>query len=270
MASSLNLNCASNLWGSPKGKGMLSLRAASSGSSQFMESKSGNYPSLVLDHKGRRDWSSRATNNFSDNGKSICTSRGLRWWEKDLKPNMIEMHSAKQVVDYLLGAGDKLVIVDFWSPGCGGCKALHPKICQLAEQNPDAIFLSVNYEQLNVMCGCLNVHVLPFFRFYRGSEGRLCSFSCTVATIKKFKDALVRYGSDRCSLGPTKGLEKSELEKLIVAGQLSSNYAPPQPSIKEEKAGDLLLRSLDLAVSGVLNKADSTLPLELEEEGVLL
>jgi len=33
------------------------------------------------------------------------------------------------------------------------------------------------------MCYSLNVHVLPFFRFYRGAHGRLCSFSCTNATV---------------------------------------------------------------------------------------
>ncbi|XVF16641.1 hypothetical protein REPUB_Repub10bG0049900 [Reevesia pubescens] len=38
---------------------------------------------------------------------------------------------------------DKLVIVDFFSPGCGGCKALHPKICQFAEMNPYVQFLQV-------------------------------------------------------------------------------------------------------------------------------
>ena len=31
-------------------------------------------------------------------------------------------------MDSLLNAGDRLVIVDFYSPGCGGCKALHPKV----------------------------------------------------------------------------------------------------------------------------------------------
>lgn len=41
---------------------------------------------------------------------------------------MIEINSAQEFVDYLSNSGDKLVIVDFYSPGCGGCKALHPKV----------------------------------------------------------------------------------------------------------------------------------------------
>lgn len=49
--------------------------------------------------------------------------------------------------------------------------------------NPDVQFLQVNYEDHKSMCYSLNVHVLPFFRFYRGAEGRVCSFSCTNATV---------------------------------------------------------------------------------------
>lgn len=41
---------------------------------------------------------------------------------------MIEIRSAQQLVDTLSNAGDRLVIVDFYSPGCGGCKSLHPKV----------------------------------------------------------------------------------------------------------------------------------------------
>lgn len=58
------------------------------------------------------------------------------------------------------------------------------QICQFAEMNPDAVFLQVNYETHKSMCYSLNVHVLPFFRFYRGAQGRLCSFSCTNATVR--------------------------------------------------------------------------------------
>ncbi|XWS42653.1 hypothetical protein CRYUN_Cryun16bG0032200 [Craigia yunnanensis] len=152
--------------------------------------------------------------------------RSQRWWEKGLQPNMKEVTSAQDLVDSLLNAGDKLVIVDFFSPGCGGCRALHPKICQLAEMDPDVQFLQVNYEEHKSMCYSLNVHVLPFFRFYRGAHGRLCSFSCTNATIKKFKDALAKHTPDRCSLGPTKGLEEKELLALAANKDLSFNYTP--------------------------------------------
>ena len=59
---------------------------------------------------------------------SICNSRAMRWWEKALKPNIIDINSSQELVDSLLIAGDKLVIVDFYSPGCGGCITLNPKV----------------------------------------------------------------------------------------------------------------------------------------------
>jgi len=176
---------------------------------------------------------------------AIFAQTGLRigkvqkWWDKGLQPNMKEVTSTQDLVDSLLNAGDKLVVLDFFSPGCGGCKALHPKICQFAEMNPDVQFLQVNYEAHKSMCYSLNVHVLPFFRFYRGAHGRLCSFSCTNATIKKFKDALAKHTPDRCSLEPTKGLEEKELLALSANRDLSFNYTPkpvhpvPVPVLEE-------------------------------------
>lgn len=41
---------------------------------------------------------------------------------------MKEITGAEDLVESLSRAGDKLVVVDFFSPGCGGCKALHPKV----------------------------------------------------------------------------------------------------------------------------------------------
>ncbi|XP_022155913.1 thioredoxin-like 1-1, chloroplastic [Momordica charantia] len=164
--------------------------------------------------------------------------KAQKWWEKGLQPNMKEVTGAHDLVESLLNAGDKLVIVDFFSPGCGGCKALHPKICQFAEMNPDVQFLQVNYEEHKSMCYSLGVHVLPFFRFYRGAHGRLCSFSCTNVTIKKFKDALAKHNTDRCSIGPTKGLEEKELVALAVNKELSFSYTP-KPA--EEVPGTVLV-----------------------------
>ncbi|PSR95796.1 Thioredoxin-like [Actinidia chinensis var. chinensis] len=231
----------------PKSKGVL--RNYPIHSLQFTESHSKDFlgkPNLVEDHKVWRDCNPKAPANFSIKAQSsICVSRAMRWWEKTLKPNMIEINSSQELVDSLLIAGDRLAIVDFYSPGCGGCKALHPKICQLAESNPDAVFLKVNYEDLKKMCHSLHIHVLPFFRFYRGSEGRLCSFSCTNATIKKFKDALAKHGTERCHLGPAKGLDESELLTLASIGEIST-INMPLSTTREAKMEDLVLKNIDL------------------------
>ncbi|XP_006658147.1 thioredoxin-like 1-1, chloroplastic [Oryza brachyantha] len=159
---------------------------------------------------------------------NLTIGKAMRWWERGLQPNMREIESAQDLADSLLNARDKLVVVDFFSPGCGGCRALHPKIAQLAEKNPEVLFLQVNYEKLKSMCYSLHVHVLPFFRFYRGAQGRVSSFSCTNATIKKFKDALAKHGPDRCSLGPAKGLEESELMALAANRDLNFTYSQKQ------------------------------------------
>ncbi|XP_074320088.1 thioredoxin-like 1-1, chloroplastic [Silene latifolia] len=188
-------------------------------------------------------WSYKRGKSQSIDAKmGLSIGKAQKWWEKGLQPNMKEITYAEELVSSLLKAGDQLVVVDFFSPGCGGCKALHPKVCQLAQMNPDVQFLHVNYEEHKSMCYSLNVHVLPFFRFYRGSEGRVCSFSCTNATIKKFKDALAKYSAPRCSLGPPKGLEEKELLALAANKDLSLTYTPkpvnrePNPVYQEAEA----------------------------------
>ncbi|XP_052175872.1 thioredoxin-like 1-1, chloroplastic [Diospyros lotus] len=215
---------------SPRLVRKVSLRSLSL-SSSFSSSASGFHGRRFLGLQGELE-SNRKTgpssSSFSINSQLISgvIGKSLKWWEKGLQPNMREVKGAQELVDSLLNAGDKLVVVDFFSPGCGGCRALHPKICQLAEMNPDVQFLQVNYEEHKSMCYTLNVHVLPFFRFYRGAHGRLCSFSCTNATIKKFKDALAKHSPDRCSLAPIKGLEEKELLALAANKDLSFTYTP--------------------------------------------
>jgi len=191
--------------------------------------------------------------------------KAQKWWEKGLQPNMKEIEGAGDLVESLLNAGDKLVVVEFFSPGCGGCKALHPKICQIAEMNPDVQFLQVNYEEHKSMCYSLNVHVLPFFRFYRGAHGRLCSFSCTNATIKKFRDALAKHNTDRCSLEPPNGLEEKELLALAANKDLSFDFTPkpkePMPVTAQEET--LLAETSPLQMSPSHSKGGPPLPLPL-------
>lgn len=129
-----------------------------------------------------------------------------KWWERSAGPNMIDIHSTKEFLDALSQTGDKLVVVEFYGTWCGSCRALFPKLCKTAEEHPDILFLKVDFDKNKPMCKRLNVRVLPFFHFYRGSEGRLESFSCSLAKFQRIKDAIATHNTARCSIGPPAGI----------------------------------------------------------------
>ncbi|KAK4789660.1 hypothetical protein SAY86_016964 [Trapa natans] len=93
---------------------------------------------------GKRIDADKATSRvFSVKSQLIQGNLGLvnalKWWGKGLQMNMKEVTGAEDLVESLISARDKLVVVDFFSPGCGDCRALHPKICQLAQMNPCSV-----------------------------------------------------------------------------------------------------------------------------------
>ena len=59
---------------------------------------------------------------------NLSFRKTMKWWEKGLQTNMRAIQTARDLVESLTNAGDRLVIVDLFSPGCGGCRALHPKV----------------------------------------------------------------------------------------------------------------------------------------------
>uniref|UniRef100_M8CBE4 Thioredoxin-like 2, chloroplastic n=1 Tax=Aegilops tauschii TaxID=37682 RepID=M8CBE4_AEGTA len=80
------------------------------------------------------------------------------------------------------------------------------KLCRTATDNPNIVFLKVNFDENKPMCKRLNVKVLPFFHFYRGADGQLEAFSCSLAKFQKLKDAIAVHNTDRCSIGPPVGV----------------------------------------------------------------
>lgn len=137
-----------------------------------------------------------------------------KWWERNAGPNMVDVHSTKEFLDALSQAGDRLVIVEFYGTWCASCKALFPKFCRTAQEHPDIVFLKVNFDANKSMCKALNVKVLPYFHFYRGADGQLESFSCSLAKFQKIKDAIQLHNTDRCSIGPPIGVGDLTLELL--------------------------------------------------------
>ncbi|KAF6148505.1 hypothetical protein GIB67_042464 [Kingdonia uniflora] len=136
----------------------------------------------------------------------IAETEGPKWWERNAGQNMIDIHSTQDFLNALSQAGERLVIVEFYGTWCGSCRALFPKLCKTAQENTNILFLKVNFDENKPMCKSLNVKVLPFFHFYRGADGQLESFSCSLAKFQKIKDAIATHNTDRCSIGLPKGV----------------------------------------------------------------
>ncbi|KAJ4952534.1 hypothetical protein NE237_029366 [Protea cynaroides] len=144
---------------------------------------------------------------------TIAETDRPKWWEKNAGLNMIDIHSTEEFLKALSGAGDKLVVVEFYGTWCASCRALFPKLCKTAEEHTDILFLKVNFDENKPMCKRLNVKVLPNFHFYRGADGQLESFSCSLAKFQRIKDAIATHNTARCSIGPPKGIEALKLSE---------------------------------------------------------
>lgn len=157
-------------------------------------------------------------------GGDASQTDGTRWWQKGSEPNLRDINSTQEFLDALSNAGEKLVVVEFFATWCGSCKALYPKLCQLAAEHPDIEFLKVNFDENKAMCKSLNVKVLPFFHFYRGADGRLDSFSCSLSKLAKLKEAIATHNTDRCSIGPPVGVGE-ELKLLGLSSPVGAGSA---------------------------------------------
>lgn len=55
---------------------------------------------------------------------------------------------------------------------------------------------------------------------------------------------MAKHGADRCSLGPAKGLDDTEMQRLVSSGELSVDWS--LPSSKNKVMDDLVLASLGI------------------------
>ncbi|GMH18075.1 hypothetical protein Nepgr_019916 [Nepenthes gracilis] len=156
---------------------------------------------------------------------AVAESDQPKWWEKNAGPNMIDIHSTQEFLSALSQGGDGLVIVEFYGTWCASCRALFPKLCRTAEEHPEILFLKVNFDENKPMCKNLNVKVLPYFHFYRGADGLVDAFSCSLAKFQKIKDAIEMYNTRPCSNGPPKGVGDLILEATAMAMDRSAESA---------------------------------------------
>ncbi|KAG8084837.1 hypothetical protein GUJ93_ZPchr0010g7887 [Zizania palustris] len=124
------------------------------------------------------------------------SSEQPKWWEKNAGPNMIDIHSTQEFLDALRDANERLVVVEFYGTWCGSCRALFPRLCKTALENPDVLFLK--------------------------------AFSCSLAKFQKLKDAVAVHNTAR--MGPLIPLieldHDSALAELVSGWDFSPDGFP--------------------------------------------
>jgi thioredoxin 1 len=102
-----------------------------------------------------------------------------------------QVKTLQEFKEVINGAGNKLVVVDFWATWCGPCRAIAPKFEALAQTYTDVIFIKVDVdenEETSQECG---ITAMPTFQFYKNgskvSEFKGADAAKLEAEIKKYK-----------------------------------------------------------------------------------
>lgn len=103
------------------------------------------------------------------------------WYTGEAPANVVHVKSEKHLKSLVMSEKD--VVIDFFSPGCLGCKAMWPKVKKLAHQNPEIIFAKVNTadEGLMKIAEGLKVQKLPWFLLFSSGE-MVASLTANIST----------------------------------------------------------------------------------------
>ncbi|MCQ2613920.1 MAG: thioredoxin [Treponemataceae bacterium] len=70
-----------------------------------------------------------------------------------------------EVLDY-----EGTVLVDFWAPWCGPCRATAPYLAELAEEHPEIKVGKINVDEEEELAGMFNIMSIPTLMVFKGGK----------------------------------------------------------------------------------------------------
>ncbi|BBO99376.1 thioredoxin [Sulfuriferula nivalis] len=105
------------------------------------------------------------------------------------------------------------VIVDFWAPWCGPCRAFAPTFEAAAEKHPDIVFAKVNTEVEQGIAGSFQIRSIPTLMIFREK-----------VIIYSEAGSLPASGLDEL-IGKVRELDMAEVHKEIAEEQAKADKA---------------------------------------------
>lgn len=73
--------------------------------------------------------------------------------------------------DEMVSDHDGVVVVDFWAPWCGPCRAVAPIIEELSEEYGEKVrFTKVNVDENQEIASFFGIRSIPTIGFFKGGE----------------------------------------------------------------------------------------------------